>query len=216
MNKLRAANSAEAIVDGPRWRRAEVYVPSSLRPLSILDLALPRRTKHNVQRTFRRSKSPKSSTPRLARTTRRTRRPLPELVAEALTNDETAERRVISLATANTDVSRILLNSTHAAAPSSSPSPTRADSSNRDPQRTDNERAAPNRCEASVGRAFTRRSKWTTRGRLVGCRRTRSDARSGSVSGSRTFVRGVGQRRICSSLPASDAAPPRQAPTRRS
>jgi hypothetical protein len=31
-----------------------------------------------------------------------TRRPLPESVTEALTNDEPAERRVISLATTNT------------------------------------------------------------------------------------------------------------------
>jgi hypothetical protein len=34
---------------------------------------------------------------------------VPELVAEALTNDETAERRDRSLATANTHASRILL-----------------------------------------------------------------------------------------------------------
>jgi hypothetical protein len=42
MKKLRASDSADAIVDG---LRAEVYVPSSLRPLSVLDLALPRRIK---------------------------------------------------------------------------------------------------------------------------------------------------------------------------
>ena len=53
MKKLRAADSADAIVDGLRRRRAEVYVPSSLRPLSVLDLALPRRIKRIVQRTFR-------------------------------------------------------------------------------------------------------------------------------------------------------------------
>jgi hypothetical protein len=52
MKKLRAADSADAIVDGLRWRRAEVYVPSLLRPLSVLDLALPRRIKRIVQRTF--------------------------------------------------------------------------------------------------------------------------------------------------------------------
>jgi hypothetical protein len=45
MKTLRAADSADAIVDGLRWRRAEVYVPSSLRPLSVLALALPRRIK---------------------------------------------------------------------------------------------------------------------------------------------------------------------------
>lgn len=45
MKTLRAADSADAIVDGLRWRRAEVYVPSSLRPLGVLDLALPRRIK---------------------------------------------------------------------------------------------------------------------------------------------------------------------------
>ena len=41
-------------------------------------------------------------------------------------------------------------NSTHAAAPSSSPSLTRTDSSSRDPHGTNNERAAPNRYEPSV------------------------------------------------------------------
>jgi hypothetical protein len=45
MKTLRAADSADASVDSLRWRRAEVYVPSSLRPLSVLDLALPRRIK---------------------------------------------------------------------------------------------------------------------------------------------------------------------------
>ena len=53
MTKLRASDSADAIVDGVRRRRAEVYVPSSLRALSVLDLALPRRNKRIVQRTFR-------------------------------------------------------------------------------------------------------------------------------------------------------------------
>ena len=41
------------MVDGLRRRRAEVYVPSSTRPLSVLDLALPRRIKPIVQRAFR-------------------------------------------------------------------------------------------------------------------------------------------------------------------
>ena len=45
MKTLRAADSADAIVDGLRRRRAKFYVPSSLRPSSVLDLALPRRIK---------------------------------------------------------------------------------------------------------------------------------------------------------------------------
>lgn len=53
MKKLRASDSADAIVDGLRWRRADVYVPSSLRSLSVLDLVLPRRIKRIAQRTFR-------------------------------------------------------------------------------------------------------------------------------------------------------------------
>ena len=53
MKELRAADRTDAIVDGLRWRRAEVYVPSSLRPLSVPDLALPRRIKRIVRRTFR-------------------------------------------------------------------------------------------------------------------------------------------------------------------
>ena len=43
MKTLRAADSADAIVDSLRRRCAEVSVPSSLRSLSVLDLALPRR-----------------------------------------------------------------------------------------------------------------------------------------------------------------------------
>jgi hypothetical protein len=53
MKKLRAADSADAIVDGLRRRRAKFYVPSSLRPPSVLDLALPRRIKRIVHRAFR-------------------------------------------------------------------------------------------------------------------------------------------------------------------
>jgi hypothetical protein len=53
MTKLRAADSADAIVDGLRRRRAKFYVPSSLRPPSVLDLALPRRIKRIVHRAFR-------------------------------------------------------------------------------------------------------------------------------------------------------------------
>ena len=37
MKQLRGSHSADAIVDGLRRRRAEVCVPSSLRPLSVLD-----------------------------------------------------------------------------------------------------------------------------------------------------------------------------------
>ena len=39
-NKLDAAEIADAIVDGLRRRRAEVYVPASLRPLNVLDRAM--------------------------------------------------------------------------------------------------------------------------------------------------------------------------------
>lgn len=46
MKKLRAADITDASVDGPRRRRAEVYVPSSLRPLSVLELALPPHQAH--------------------------------------------------------------------------------------------------------------------------------------------------------------------------
>jgi NADP-dependent 3-hydroxy acid dehydrogenase YdfG len=52
MKKLDAADIADAIVDGLRRRHAEVYVPSSLRPLSVLDLALPRRLRRVVHRAF--------------------------------------------------------------------------------------------------------------------------------------------------------------------
>lgn len=131
MKTLRAADSADAIVDSLRWRRAEVYVPSSLRPLSVLDLALPRRIKrispaHVPQRPDR----PRADPAARADYQVATRRPVPDLVAEALTNDETAERRVISLATANTHApAASFSDSTHAAAASSSSSPMRADSS---------------------------------------------------------------------------------------
>lgn len=120
MKTLRAADSADAIVDSLRWRRAEVYVPSSLRPLSVLDLALPRR----IKRTSPAHVPQRPDRPRVDPAARAdyqvaTRRPVPDLVAEALTNDETAERRVISLATANTHApAASFSDSTHAAAPS--------------------------------------------------------------------------------------------------
>ncbi len=53
MKKLEPEDIADAIVDAVRRRRAEVYVPASLRPLSVLDLALPRRAKRVVHRAFR-------------------------------------------------------------------------------------------------------------------------------------------------------------------
>jgi NAD(P)-dependent dehydrogenase (short-subunit alcohol dehydrogenase family) len=52
MKKLDAKQIADAIVDGLRHRRAEVYVPRSLRPLSVLDLALPRGARRLVHRAF--------------------------------------------------------------------------------------------------------------------------------------------------------------------
>ena len=53
MKQLRASDSADAIVGGLRRRRAEVCLRSSLRPFSVLDLALPRCIKRIVQRAFR-------------------------------------------------------------------------------------------------------------------------------------------------------------------
>jgi NAD(P)-dependent dehydrogenase (short-subunit alcohol dehydrogenase family) len=53
MNKLDPSEIADAIVDGLRRRRTEVYVPRSLRPLSVLELALPRRLTRTVHRVFR-------------------------------------------------------------------------------------------------------------------------------------------------------------------
>ncbi|MGE5636619.1 MAG: SDR family oxidoreductase [Nocardioidaceae bacterium] len=52
MKKLEATEIADAIVEGLRERRAEVYIPRSLRPLTVLDLALPRRAKRVVHRVF--------------------------------------------------------------------------------------------------------------------------------------------------------------------
>jgi NAD(P)-dependent dehydrogenase (short-subunit alcohol dehydrogenase family) len=52
MKKLDPAEIADAIADGLRRRRAEVYVPASLRPLTVLDLALPRRARRLVHRAF--------------------------------------------------------------------------------------------------------------------------------------------------------------------
>ena len=84
MNKLRASDSADAIVDGLRQRRAEVYVPSSLRPLNVLDLALPRGIKPIASARSAATRSPKSSTRRLARTNQEaTRRPLTEPVGRS-------------------------------------------------------------------------------------------------------------------------------------
>ena len=53
MKKLEPEDIADAIVDAIGRRRAEVYVPASLRPLSVLDLALPRRARRAVHRAFR-------------------------------------------------------------------------------------------------------------------------------------------------------------------
>ena len=100
MKRLRAADSADAIVDGLRRWRAAVYVPSSLRPLSVLTSRAPHQGRI-VQCAFRSEQIAEEFEPAArADYQEATRRPLPELVAEALTNDETTERRVSSLATA--------------------------------------------------------------------------------------------------------------------
>jgi len=52
MKKLEATDIADAIVDGLRRRCPEVYIPRSLRPLSVLDLALPRPVRRVVHRAF--------------------------------------------------------------------------------------------------------------------------------------------------------------------
>ena len=52
MKKLDVEQVAGAIVDGIRHRGGEVYVPKSLRPLSVLDLALPRGPRRLVHRVF--------------------------------------------------------------------------------------------------------------------------------------------------------------------
>lgn len=71
-----------------------------LEPRQLANLALARRIKRLVQRTFR-SDQTAQEFDRAARAVYQvaTRRPVPALVAEALTNDETSERGVISLAT---------------------------------------------------------------------------------------------------------------------
>ena len=75
---------------------------------------------------------------------------MPELVAEALTNDETAERRDRSLATANTHASRILLK-LHARGRAQLVAITHENGLVKPrPHGTNNERAAPNRYEPSV------------------------------------------------------------------
>ena len=71
MKKLDAADIADAIVDGLRHRHAEVYVPPSLRQLSVLDLALPRRLKRVVHRASAAIRSQQTPTVRGARRTRR-------------------------------------------------------------------------------------------------------------------------------------------------
>jgi hypothetical protein len=88
MKSLRAAEartrSSTACAGG-----APSYVPSSLRPLNVLDLA--RRAPHQAH-----SSSPRSATITSPTTRPRadyhvaTRQPVPKLVAEALTNNETA------------------------------------------------------------------------------------------------------------------------------
>jgi NAD(P)-dependent dehydrogenase (short-subunit alcohol dehydrogenase family) len=52
MRKLAPEEIAEAIVDGLRHRRGEVYVPRSLRPLALLGLALPRGLSRRVRKAF--------------------------------------------------------------------------------------------------------------------------------------------------------------------
>ena len=52
MKKLDPAEIADAIAEGLRQRRPEVYVPATLRRLSVLDLALPRRVRRRVRRVF--------------------------------------------------------------------------------------------------------------------------------------------------------------------
>jgi NADP-dependent 3-hydroxy acid dehydrogenase YdfG len=52
MRKLAPEDVAEAIVDGLRRRRAEVYVPRSLRTATLLTLALPHRLASRVHKAF--------------------------------------------------------------------------------------------------------------------------------------------------------------------
>ena len=148
MKKLRAADSADAIVDGLLRRRAAVYVPSSLRPLSVLTSRCRAASSASSSARSAATRSPKSSTPRLARTTRRRRGgrcpswwPKRSPTTRPPSGASAASRSQTPTSAAS------FSNSTHAAAPSSSSLPTRADSSSRDPQGTDNERAAPNRYE---------------------------------------------------------------------
>ena len=164
MKKLRAADSADAIVDGLCRRRADVHVPVVAAPAQRPRprAAAPHQA-HRPAHIPQRPDHPRVRPAARADHHQATRRPLHELAAEALTNDETAERRIISLATQPPTSAASFSHSTHAAAPGSPSSPTRADSSSREPQHTDNEHAAPNRSESKrPGRASTRRSKWTT------------------------------------------------------
>jgi hypothetical protein len=148
MKKLRAADSADAIVDGLLRRRAAVYVPSSLRPLSVLTSRCRAASSASSSARSAATRSPKRSTPRLARTTRGRRGgrcpswwPKRSPTTRPPSGASAASRSQTPTSAAS------FSNSTHAAAPSSSSLPTRADSSSRDPQGTDNERAAPNRYE---------------------------------------------------------------------
>jgi NAD(P)-dependent dehydrogenase (short-subunit alcohol dehydrogenase family) len=52
MKKLDPAEIADAIAGGLRRRPAGLYVPARLRPLSVLDIALPRRVRRLVHRAF--------------------------------------------------------------------------------------------------------------------------------------------------------------------
>jgi hypothetical protein len=142
--RARGAGDREAPRGRQRGRDRRRPAPAQ-RP----DLALPRRIKRIVQYAFRSDQIAEEFEPAArADYQEATRRPLPELVAEALTNDETADRAAAASPPQTSTSAASFSNSTHAAAPSSSSSPTRADSSSRDPQRTDNERAAPNRYES--------------------------------------------------------------------
>jgi NADP-dependent 3-hydroxy acid dehydrogenase YdfG len=52
MRKLAPQDVAEALVDGLRHRRAEVYVPRSLRTATLLTMALPHRLASRVHKAF--------------------------------------------------------------------------------------------------------------------------------------------------------------------
>src|SRR5919197_860825 len=52
MRKLAPEDVADALVDGLRRRRAEVYVPRSLRTATLLTLALPHRLASRIHKAF--------------------------------------------------------------------------------------------------------------------------------------------------------------------